>query len=264
MKIGIVFVWIAAIVASAGCSGGGGGSGGGTSVHGIVSITNSHSSGGTNFGAFAIWINPAITFANPYDLADGTCQRVSPQTIGGTPTILDAGTTITLTTPAHTLDMPNSGFGYSVSGSASDFVAGGAYTVTAPGGANIQAFTQNLTAPSDLTVTSPAFGGPVTVSRTAPFAITWTSSAGTDPVIVSINQDDGNNDLGTINCKFADTGSATIAASDLSTLVASSTIPNGSTSISISKSSIATFNAPGAGTTAGLITSEWSYDANVP
>ena len=256
---------VGAMVVAAGCSGGGGGGGGGLSLNGLVGISKSTDATGSTFNAFAILVKPALPLGeNPLTLADGTCTHYKPTVITTFPTVLDAGSSLTLSTPGGPLSLSNNGFGYGVTSSGSRFVAGGTYTLTAPGGVDVPAFSQMLMTPSDLTVTTPNVNTTVAIDKTADLSIAWTSIGGSDPVIVSISQDDGNSTTVIINCKFADTGSATIAKANLSPLVSDSAIPNGGTSMTISKINFVQFTVPGAGTAAGVGSSDWNYNAMVP
>jgi hypothetical protein len=103
------------------------------------------------------------------------------------PTYLDAGATLTLTTPngAKTLRPLTKGV-YTVeagTGLPVPWLVQGTYTISGPGGTDVSAFSQQLTVPAPLTWTNPPANNEV--SRSAPLPVNWTGGGSQGTVMIS-------------------------------------------------------------------------------
>jgi len=112
------------------------------------------------------------------------------------PTFLDAGSAITVTGPNGTKQLPkqtttangqtlitySASLGSNVSGQQL-YLSPGSYTVSGPGGADVGAFSQNLTLPASLTWTNK--GSISTINRAAGQQITWTGGDPNSNVVIT-------------------------------------------------------------------------------
>jgi hypothetical protein len=104
------------------------------------------------------------------------------------PTYLDAGATLTLTTPNGTKTLRQLEKGvYSVEPGTAfppvPWLGPGTYTIRGPGGPDVSAFSQDLTVPAQLTWTNPPANNEV--SRTSPLPVNWSGGADTGTVMIS-------------------------------------------------------------------------------
>ncbi len=94
---------------------------------------------------------------------------------------LDAGPSINVTGPNGSQNIPTSGEGGGgvtlTDGAGGNFLTPGAYTLTGTGGADIGKFSVPYTIPTPPTLTSPASGSNMNVTRANGFTFTWTGGA---------------------------------------------------------------------------------------
>lgn len=94
------------------------------------------------------------------------------------------------------------------------FNAGDSITMTAAGGLEVDAFSMNLVAPADPTITAPVWGAFDGGSRDEPLPLVWTGNGGTSFVIsiipVEVFPEPGVADGNAITCTVEDNGSYTV------------------------------------------------------
>ena len=103
---------------------------------------------------------------------------------------LNAGTSIQVTGPNGSQTIPASGAsgGRVTLSAAGTYLSPGAYTLSGSGGANVGSFTSPFTIPTPPTLTSPASGASINVTRANGMTLTWSGGAAN-----SIIQIQGNN-----------------------------------------------------------------------
>lgn len=112
---------------------------------------------------------------------------------------LDAGPSIKVTGPNGSQTIPTNGAG-KVTLAAGTFLSPGAYTFTGAGGADIGSFTAPFTIPAPPTLTSPASGPNVPVTRANGITLTW--SGGVAYSIIQIQGQNATDNSGTIGANF--------------------------------------------------------------
>lgn len=256
----VVAVAVAGAGMAAGCSGGDGGGGGG--VRAAVGAGIARSASGGEFEAFAVFPAGSIPIdEEDVQVPDGTC-RTSPLAQINVIEFRDAGPQLTLSGPAG--DMPLDvfffeGF-YAGTESADFFTHGATYTLSAPGGARIDAFSQAFTMSGDFTLTDPPEStASMTLDRAQDFTIAWTSTGSADPILVVFDQYDADlNTLAYVSCRFTDDGSATVPSSALQELTASS--PGVTTVIEVSKQRYQFIDIDAVGMTAFAGQASWAVE----
>jgi hypothetical protein len=147
---------------------------------------------------------------------------------GTTPTVssLDAGTVrVAIGAQSYTLSLSSTGGSATYQSSASstqdEFFAGGeSIQVTSDGGADVGAFSGEVAAPQDPTISSPSWSPPLgsAAPRSRDLVVSWAGSGGGQVVISLINVNlnpAGPTGGNVIACVVADTGSATIPSAAL-------------------------------------------------
>jgi uncharacterized protein (TIGR03437 family) len=212
-------------------------------TYGSVSLTRQDNfpNGGAGFtdsvkAQFASFSMPAsiqpffLSYLDPPP--PGSCQVFNSLNSGLNPPItllgtLDPGSTLTVQGPSGSKAFPISGgqAGGSLSGGG-NFLNAGAFTVSAPGGADIPAFSTNITIPPFPSLTSPTPDGkPTTVSRSSGLTVTWTG--GSSAAYLEIDGSSATDNTFTTGASFqcvapASAGSFTIPPSVLLALPAGS------------------------------------------
>lgn len=260
-------VALAALVFSCGTlmtptDGGTGGGSGGTAItvkQGTYTVTQSNLEVGgvtvstlSGFGEFGTYTlaagtNPA-PFRRPAQLARGAC--VSFSTMAGA----DAGllapggltysrdsagvlTLVGLAAGAQRTASPNGDGVYIHSSSENDIRGGETLTLSAPG-ATVPAFSQTLTAPTPVTVTSPSctVAGCGSLSRAGALTFTWTGGGSSDVVLLLASS--GGGQAGVVECRVAaSAGTFTVPAADMMKL------PAGLGTVSVTSQTWTTFDA---------------------
>lgn len=248
---------------AAGCTGGDDDDAGGTLVNGLASISLDTEGGQDSITGIAVfWSGNPVVLDSRYPLA-GECSTDFPPDLDITSSpLLDAGAEVTVTSPAGSFVLtpffPNLYIGGT--GSAGLFVPNASHSITAPGGAGMDAYTHSQTAPGDLVVTAPDMGqSPLVIPIAQDLVVTWTPTGGSDLVVVRIDQEDI--DLVTTNavtCSFTDDGSGTIPAATLATLDPA----NPDNFITVSKDRFSTFDTS-AGRGILALSRVWTTDVDV-
>jgi len=169
---------------------------------------------------------------------------------------LDAGAGIKVTGPNGSQTIPTSG--NRVTLAPGTFLSPGSYTASGTGGADIGSFTTGFTIPTPPTLTSPASGTNIPVTRANGMNVTWSGGAANAAVeIDGGNATDGTNTTGaSFSCVvLANSGTFTVPPSVLLALPAG---PNGGWDFKPSILPVA-LSAPGVGL--GFITS--NYDTPI-
>jgi hypothetical protein len=133
---------------------------------------------------------------------------------------LDAGPSIKVTGPNGSQTIPTNGQG-KVTLASGTFLSPGGYTFTGTGGADIGSFTAPFTISAPLTLTSPASGPNIPVTRANGITLTWSGGAANS--IVQIQGQNATDNSGTIGESFtcfaaASAGTFTIPPGVLLTL----------------------------------------------
>lgn len=237
------------VLCAAACSGGDGG-GGGSGIRGFVTSTLERDADfGDSFSGAAVFLAQSIPIPD-LETPDGDCNEGGGE-LSGNITFKDVGETVTLVTSSGelVLDPFIAGiyFGY---GDASLWQMGGTVTVETPGG-DVPAFSRDFTQAGGFTLTAPDPAANLTIDRASDLTLAWSSSGTNDPIFVSIEQYDFDNDetVFSLLCRFDDDGSGTIPSSLLGDM---STDANLNTDLGVSKERL-TFleDVPGIGTLVG-------------
>jgi hypothetical protein len=221
------------------CSGDGGGGGGGP-FRGFVSAGLARDAAfGDNFEGSAAFLSKGIGDNGFLEGVDGDCGDIG-EDLGSSVGFQDAGDTVDISTDGGTLVLDTFLFpGLYASftgGDASMWSMGGTVTFTAPGGSGVDGFERTFPLSGALTLTTPDPAGDALLDRNADFTLAWTSSGTTDPIFVSIEQENDNFDtVFSLTCRFDDDGSGVVPASFLGDL---STAANITSYVSISKERI--------------------------
>ncbi len=225
-----------------GGTGGGGGGGGGngpaqettipSTIGGTIGIQRLRSNTGTDDLEGAAWFLPqplstagaAMQGLFHYydDVALDSCINVSPDNSQMSMQGKDAGDAIAFAGNGGTLSLGKLDFFgalfYMGSTGANAYQPNATYTLSAPGGADVGAFSVSLEGPGDITVTSPDLWNPLPVllDNDQPLSLSWTSVPDGRPVFVWITQEEeiqapfapGR----ILLCRFADDGQGTVPA----------------------------------------------------
>ena len=105
---------------------------------------------------------------------------------GGYVSFLDAGSSLTVTGPNGSVSLPTTGNRTTLSASGA-FLVPGNYTITGSGGKDIGAFTTHITIPGAPTLTSPATGNGLTITRSKGTTVTWNANGSTGQVEVVVS-----------------------------------------------------------------------------
>jgi hypothetical protein len=185
---------------------------------------------GVTVSADAWFHTPADTDWLAWLPAENTCTS-EPTITPGASSYIDAGTAVTLTAGVTAVTLTGAtgadGKVYSASGlTGTDFSSGTLYDLAASGGTGVDAFSVSGAFTSALpfatlspgpmvtTTTDQAFTSPF--SKTSGATIEWTPSTGTGIVLVTLHGWVGDALSGTVVCRFANTGSATVPGSAMS------------------------------------------------
>jgi uncharacterized protein (TIGR03437 family) len=147
-------------------------------------------------------------------------------------TLLDAGSSFTVTGPQGSVNLPVNSGTQSAFNSTGAFLVPGSYTITGTGGANVGSFTANVTLPTPSILVSPLNNA--TVTRSSGLPVTWTGSS--ENLLIEVN-----------SCSD---GSCNNGASALCV------VPNGATAFTVPPYIL---DALPAGTSAGLVLSSDSF-----
>ena len=112
---------------------------------------------------------------------------------------LDAGPSIKVTGPNGSQTIPTNGAGQ-VTLASGTFLSPGAYTFTGAGGADIGSFTAPFTISAPPTLTSPASGPTVPVTRANGITVTWSGGAANS--VIQIQGQNATDNSGTIGANF--------------------------------------------------------------
>lgn len=191
-------------------------------------------------------------------MTNRACLCRSPLTIQAG---LDAGPQITVQAPAGSKSASGSGGNYSTTLSASgDFFSAGTITVSAPGGADVPAFSASITLPALPVMTSPAPDSvnPLSVTRSNGLTVSW--SGGLANEYIELDGYNNTDNSGAIGASFQCTVPATVGTFVVppSVLLA---LPAGSFGGLIFHPAVMPVNLPNSGLSASRLTLRYSYFA---
>lgn len=176
-------------------------------AQGNVSATASTDYGKAQFISFTV---PAAVqpFIVSYidDQPPGTCSVYNNLNGGGNGgnylanlNLLDGGPSIKVTGPNGSQNIPATG--NNVALAPGTYLSPGAYTFTGTGGADVGSFTAPFTIPAPATLTSPASGPNVPVTRANGITLTWSGGAGNTNIQISGGNSTDN--TGSVGASFA-------------------------------------------------------------
>lgn len=190
-----------------------------------IRIETPATGGGTDSAAASAAFNEPISLgAFPTPALDAcTVTTPGPTPTPATYTSRDAGADVQVS-GAASLDLPRGVNGafiyYQTTASTSEIVPGGVYSVAWPGaagGVEAESWSNAVTMPASLSITSPSLTSTVTVGSSA-LPMSWTGSSSVPVTIMLTIVETGTSNYTSISCRAADDGSFTIPASAISQL----------------------------------------------
>ena len=147
------------------------------------SITLTRTSTTTTTDSGSAFFGVPFLPGNPFPMPTGTCTASAlVNELALIPITLDAGPAITVHGPNGSEQLPNLAYDYSAQFSAG-YLDAGAYTISAPGGADVGPFSRDFTVPTPLAWTNQA--AVATIDRSSNLALTWTGGDPTSTVQIT-------------------------------------------------------------------------------